>query len=395
MFSPVVGPLFWGHFAASMGIWTHNLASAVLAYSLTGSAGFVGLVTALQFLPQVLLGPWAGALSDRGNLARQIATGRLVCAGGSGGLGVWAIATAGTGPPAWPVAACSCLVGVGIVIGGPSSHALMPTLVRPGELRSVTVLSNLPSTLARVFGPALATVVAIRFGAGVSLAIAAATNALSGLVFAWMSQRIPRRTASGGSSIRTSVLAVWRDPPLLLLFLSAMVISTGSDPSTTLTPAMAAGYDGGDGLVGVLATSFGAGAAVGIFTIPWWTRYADPARLTWLALVMMGGCLAVVALAGPLALTVVFFTLAGVGMGVALITTTYLLQHRVAPGIRGRVTSLWFVAFLGARPVAALLSGTVADHSSVEAALGVVAALVLAGASACSPRRLTRRHIAN
>ena len=67
MFDPLFGPLFWGKLVSSSGIWIHNIVAAIVAYDLTGSALVVGLVSVVQFAPQLLFAPLSGKMADRGN----------------------------------------------------------------------------------------------------------------------------------------------------------------------------------------------------------------------------------------------------------------------------------------------------------------------------------------
>jgi hypothetical protein len=69
---PSFGPFFWTQMLSTIGIWVSNITAAILVFDLTGSALLVGLVSVAQFAPQVALGPWSGALADRGDRRRQI-----------------------------------------------------------------------------------------------------------------------------------------------------------------------------------------------------------------------------------------------------------------------------------------------------------------------------------
>ena len=122
VFDPVFGPFFWGKVVSSSGIWIHNIVAAIVAFELTGSALVVGLVSAVQFAPQLVFAPLSGKMADRGNAARQIVLGRLLTGLGSGGLAAWIWLAGGIDglPGVLPVLASSLVVGLGFVVGGPA-----------------------------------------------------------------------------------------------------------------------------------------------------------------------------------------------------------------------------------------------------------------------------------
>ena len=121
------GPFFVGHLLSTIGMWVHSVAAAIVVYQLTASATLVGVVTAGQFLPQLVLAPWSGARADRADRRRQMITGRVVAGTGSGGLAVVAMLSPLEGTVgAVLVIFASTVTGVGFVLGGPAMQALLP-----------------------------------------------------------------------------------------------------------------------------------------------------------------------------------------------------------------------------------------------------------------------------
>lgn len=114
MFDPVFGPFFWGKVLSTFGIWIYNIVAVIVAFQITGSALVVGLVSAIQFAPQLLFAPLSGKMADRGNAALQIVLGRALIALGSGGLATWIwLVGVEALPGAAPVLGSSLLVGLG------------------------------------------------------------------------------------------------------------------------------------------------------------------------------------------------------------------------------------------------------------------------------------------
>jgi MFS family permease len=387
---PVFGPFFAGKLLSTAGIWIHNIVAAILAFQLTRSAFVVGLVSVAQFAPQLLFAPLSGAMADRGDRRKQLVLGRLIAAAGSGGLASW-IALVGVDglPGAAPVVGAALVVGIGFVVGGPAMHALLPTLVRPGELAAAIALNSVPFTVARAGGPALGALVAASAGPEFAFAIAAAANLAFAGVMVWLPiGGRPVQEPGADRSARAGLRHLKVDPTLVLLLVGVGAIGIGADPAITLTPPLSDGFGRGSELVGVFASSFGVGAGLAFLVLSRARRLLGLPRLGTVGLALLAmGMLALTVTPVP-SLAVLAFGTGGAGMTFSLTSLSTQMQERLPDGLRGRVMALWSVAFLGSRPFAAAVNGAIADAWSVEAALVVVAALLLVAAWLCRPGRL-------
>jgi MFS family permease len=386
----VFGPFFVGKLLSTAGIWIHNIVAAILAYELTRSAFVVGLVSVAQFLPQLLFAPLSGAVADRGDRRRQLVLGRMIAAAGSGGLALW-IALVGVAglPGAAPVVGAALIVGIGFVVGGPAMHALLPTLVRPGELASAIALNSVPFTVARAGGPAIGAAIAVAAGPQVAFAIAAGTNLLFAAVLLWLPiGGRPHQEPGADRSVRAGLRHVRRDPTLLWLLVGVGAIGVGADPAITLTPPLSDGLGRGSELVGVFASSFGVGAGVAFLVLGLLRRRLGLPRLGTLGLGLMATGMAALTVAPSAATAIGAFGIGGAGMTLALTSLSTQMQERLPDGIRGRVMALWSVAFLGSRPFAAAVNGAVADTVGVDAALLVVVGVLAVAAWVARPARL-------
>lgn len=392
MLDPVFGPFFWGKLLSSAGTWIHSIVAVLLVFQLTGSAMVVGVVSIVQFAPQLLFAPLCGKMADRGNAPRQIVVGRLVTAFGSGGLAVWIWLVGGVGglPGAAPVIAASLVVGVGFVVGGPALQSIVPSLVRPGELAAAMVLNSVPMTVARAAGPALGAVIATQMGYASAFAIAASASLIYGFVV--LAMRLPRGCVNNSSntdfSVRASLRHLRADPPLFLLLVGIAGVAIGADPSLTLAPTLAANLGGGAGLVGWLASAFGIGAAIGFLFFGSLNRWLGLARLSSFGLILMAAGILALVDSGTVALAIASFGVSGVGMTLAFTSITTQIQDRSPDALRGRIMALWLVGFVGTRPLAAGLNGFLADSVTVDVALVATAVLVSLAAIWCRPSRL-------
>ncbi|MEX0705582.1 MAG: MFS transporter [Nitriliruptoraceae bacterium] len=383
---PTFGPFFGGKLFSTMGVWIHNIAAAIIVWDLTRSTMLVGAVSVAQFLPQIVLAPYTGGLADRGDRRRQLVAGRIVGFLGSGGLALWSMNNGlTTTVDAYVTILAGLVVGIGFAIGLPAMHALLPALVEPEELPTAIALNSLPMTIARAGGPALGALLLASAGATATFLVAAGAN----LVYAVILAVIRIREVARRRSADRSMLAGWRharsDAPMMVLLLGILMTGIGTDPVVTLSPAIADQLGRESSFVGVLASAFGIGSAVGFVTLRRMQVWLGLRRLGVIGMIGMAagfllvGISALPTMAQP-PLTVVALLVGGLGMAYALTSLTTLMQQRVPDELRGRVMALWGIAFLGSRPLSAAMSGTLADLVSVEVALAVVIVVLLVGA---------------
>lgn len=387
------GVLFWGKLLSGVGVWIHAIVAAIVVFAATGSALWVGLVSVAQFIPQLFLSPLSGKWADRGNLAFQLVLGRLLCLAGSGFIAVWCWVV---GDPqgyagAAMVLAGSFIVGLGFVVGGPAQQSIIPLLIRPGELGTAMGLNSLPMTLARVVGPAVGAAIAAQFSAAPAFTVAA----ISHLIFAIMlvATSLPRGiehddTVEQDFSVRSALRHVRRDRTLFVLLMVVTAAGFASEPSMTLAPTFAAELGGDSHLVGQLTGAFGLGAALGYVAYSGASRGRPQQWVTQVGLVLMTLGTAGLALATHPVAALLLFGVVGGGFMIALTGATTLIQERVPPLLRGRVMALWFMGFIGSRPLAASLDGWLADTFSLAAALLVTAALLAVMLVCFRPGRL-------
>ena len=386
-----VGPYFAAKVLASMGIWVHNVVAAVVVYDVSGSALLVGAVSMAQFGPQVLLAPWMGAVADRGNRRRQVVAGRLATALGSGALAVW-IAVAGVAglAGAAPVIVAALIVGIGFAVSGPAMHALVPAMARPNELSAVIAVTTSPFTIARATGPALGALLLVTAGPAAAFAVAAACQLVFALVVWRLHLRPVTRPASSDGSVRAGLRYVRRDVAVALLLLAVAGVGFGVDPVITLTPSLAAGYGAGSELVAYMASAFGAGAAVMVLLLGSMRRRVGQSLVGSGGLSVLAASMVALALSPSPTLAVTSLFVGGMGMMAAVTSLTTLIQQQLPEELRGRVMALWSVCFVGSRPLAAALNGSIADAWSPAAALIVLAVLLGGVATLTRPSRIRR-----
>lgn len=186
--------------------------------------------------------------------------------------------------------------------------------------------------------------------------------------------------ARGDGSVRGGLRYVRANPAVGLLLLATAGLGFGTDPVNTLTPSLVDRLGGGEELVGLLVSAFGFGAVAMTVVVGRVARRLGHTTAGAVGLAGLAVGMIALALAPSLTAAAAALVLAGAGFLLGVTGLTTALQRLVPEGLRGRVMALWSVAFLGSRPIAALIDGTVADLSSPAAGV-LVAAGFAAGAA--------------
>lgn len=388
LFRSPIGRVVGGKVFSTIGVWITNIAGAIIVYQLTSSAAMVGIVSVVQFTPQVLLSPFTGARADRRDRRNQIAVGIAVTSAGAALPALWGV-TRGfeVFSDAFVIIVAAGLVGVGFSLSNPATQALIPSLVRKVELPNAVALSSLPMVIARASGPAFGALLVTSIGVVATFAITLVLH-LGFLVTILSVSGGEPAVAGRDTRIRGGLDYALSDRRVLALLIGISTIGVSVDPVITLTPSLADAIGAPRAFVGTLASLFGVGAAIGFASLSR-LRITVGERLvgaTGMGLILSGHMMLMFA-RGTL-LSGAAMVVAGAGMSIALNGFTTLLQSYVVDEVRGRIMALWSIAFVGSRPLTAVTTGPLADLTSVRWALLAVVVIVLLGSWASRPQKV-------
>jgi MFS family permease len=363
---------FAGQLVSNTGTWLQNVAQSVLVKQLTDSSLMVGVTNAALFLPVLLLALFGGRLADAFDRRRLLVSTQVLALGATGFLAV----LAGTGNASvGAVIVVAALVGVQYAVSIPAMGALLPALVDRAHLGQAIGMNSVTYNLARVIGPIIATATI----AGVGFGWAFGINSLSflALIAALLLLRLdrePRRESRGGS-IREVMAVAWRNPRLRVMLAGVAAVSMAADPVVTLGPAFARDVFGhSENDAGLVVAAFGIGSICAAVLLSRTFRAPGPVRqrtLPWTMGLMAGG-LAGFAFVPSFWPALGVLLVGGVGYLASSTAWTTSLQEEVEDRMRGRIMGLWTLAFLGTRPIAALVDGAVADLAGPKVAVLVV-----------------------
>lgn len=359
---------FVGLLVSNVGTWVQLTATSFLLYRLTGSATDLGINMALQFLPMLLLGAWAGALSDRHDRQTTTIITQSLLAIQAITIGVLDL----TGHINLPtVYVLSGLLGIVGAIDNPARRSLVTELVAPADMSNAMSLNTAVMTGSRIFGPALAAVLVGPLGTGWlfivnGVSFAAMLFALFGLRRNEMHKTPPR--PAGGTPVRDALRFVRHNERLLVLFIVFTIVSTFAFNYSVVLPKLADVAWGNPNAFGwVLAVS-----SVGSLFGSLFTARMHRVTFGWVAVNVLVLGVSNIALAWSPNMWVAFVCAVPLGFGgAAMIAGANSITQEVAPpDMRGRLLALTAVAFLGSTPIGGPITGWIADHISASWSLG-------------------------
>ncbi len=367
-----------GQCVSLIGTWMQRVAMSWLVYRLTGSTVVLGAVAFCSQFPTFLVAAVAGALADRWSRHRMVLAAQLASM-------LQAFVLAGlvlTGAvQVWHLIGLSIWLGIASGFEVPARQALLVRLVRgSGDLPNAIALNSSIFNGARLIGPAVAGVLIGLVGEGLVFVL----NALSYGAVLWALQAVELRDQ--GSRGRSSVLRTMGEgfryafgfrPIRAILMLLAMISVVGI-PYTVLLPAFARDVLGGDATtLGLLTASAGLGALVGALTLASRDTVRGLGTAIPRALFLFGAALIGFSLSRNAWLSAALLVSAGFGVMIATASMNTIIQTLVEEGKRGRVMSLYAMAFFGLYPVGALLGGALADKIGAPVTVGVGGAACL------------------
>ncbi|MGI8726610.1 MAG: MFS transporter [Solirubrobacterales bacterium] len=376
---PTFGPYFAGNLASNVGSWVHNVAAAVVVFEITGSAAWTGAVSAALWAGSMVLQPYAGAVSDRVDRRRMMIGAQGFAMACAVALTAMSIAAGGADelPGPLPVVLATLGIGIGLAFSIPAMLALVPALVEDEELEHAVALNSVTFNLARALGPALAALILLVGDATIAFAFNACSYGLLIFVLLLITPRAIERGEGGDGSVREGLRYVRERKVAVLLLVGTAGVGIAADPVNTLTPPLAAQLGGSDGLVGAMVSSFGAGAFTAALVNRALRDRLDSQQATATAGLALAAGMLTLALAPAIWMALLGLYIGGAGFMTAVASINSELQRFVPEELRGRVMALWGLAFLGTRPVAALVDGALADLTSPELAGSAFAAFGL------------------
>jgi MFS family permease len=371
---------FAGQAVSLAGTWMQSVALAWLVLELTGSATWLGSVIALQTLPILLLGPYAGVLVDRVDKRRLLVATQSAAAAQALLMGVLTVRHDIT--VAW-VLALSLALGLVNTMDNPARQSFIREMVPGSLVRNAVTLNAVVVNASRAVGPAIGGVLIATLGVGACFLVNAASFVAVIGAYVAMDPAALRRsepTPRAPRQLRDGLAYVRRTRNLFVPLLMMALVGTLTYEFQVSLPALATDTFGeGATSLGWIVSAMGVGAVVGGLVSA--SRETTGIRPMVMSAGAFGLSTGLTAVAPTVQLAAASLLLVGAASVWFLSVGNATLQIEADPQMRGRVMALWAVAFLGTTPVGGPLVGWIAEHASPRWALGVGAVAALAAAA--------------
>jgi MFS family permease len=382
-FTPLEIPNYRRYFAGQLvslsGNWMQMVGEVWLILSLTGSGVAVGVTTALQFLPILLIGAWAGAVADRLDKRSVLLVTQTLMAAPA--LALWAL-TASDAIAPWMVYALVFVRGSVNAIDYPTRQSFVIEIVGGDRVVRAVGLNSVLIHSARILGPAAAGVAIATVGVATCFLLNAASFAAMLVALRGMDPEAlrPAERADGADrGVGAALAYVARTPGLAIPLAMMAVVGTLGFNFQVVLPLLARfTFDGGATAYTELAVAMGVGSIVGALATAARGR-VGPGLLV--AASFAFGTLALIAAAAPsLPLAAIALALLGVATVTFAAGINSTLQLGARPDMRGRVMALFSVVFVGSTPIGGPLTGWLSEAAGPRAALLLAAGAALAAA---------------
>jgi MFS family permease len=382
-----------GQLVKLIGVWMLFIAQDWLVLELTDNSGTaLGLVTALQFTPVLLLTLYGGKLADRFDKQKMLVISNMVFAVLALGLG--ALIASGA-VQLWHVFAFAAGVGVVQAIETPTRQAFWSELVGPELLPNALSLGSATFNVARLIGPAVAGVGIAWWGTGtvvlITGAMAVAAVLLQLRLRAGDLHRLkPGTVAARDARVVDGLRYVWRRPDLIMVMTLVMVLGLFAfNFQLTLAVLSKTVFHTGAKSFGLLTTALAAGALVGALAAG--LRRSRPSvYAVLLAAILFAAFETVLGVAPTFWVAVLISVPTGFFMIYFAQAANQRIQLGVDPPFRGRVMALHVLLFFGTTPVGAPLIGWIAENFGARASIWSGGLVSLAAALAVGAVQMRR-----
>jgi len=372
---------FAGQSISLVGTWMQQVAMSWLVYRMTGSAFLLGVVSFMGQIPTFLLAPVAGVLADRWDRRRL-----LICTQAIAILQAALLAflvLAGT-VQVWQIVLLSLFLGLINTFDIPARQSFFVEIVENREdLGNAIAINSSMFNAARLIGPSMAGLIVSAVGEGLCFVL----NAVSYLavIVALAAMRLERRTPD---MERRHILHELREgigyalgfPPIRYILILIALVSLMGMPYSVLMPVFASTILHGDARTfGFLMAAAGSGALASTVYLASRKSVIGLGKLIVRATTLFGAGLIAFSFSDSLLPSLILLALTGAGGMAMVASSNTILQTIVDDDKRGRVMSLFTMAFIGMAPFGSLISGTIAHSMGVRNAILIGGLSCLAG----------------
>lgn len=374
--------LFPANAVSNIGSWAQRIAQDWLVLELTNNNGYyLGLVTAIQFAPFLLFTLHGGLLADRVN--KRLA---LVVTNTFGGLSALALGVLvmTENIQLWHVFACAAVLGISGAIDSPIRQSFTSEIVGHSDLANAVSLNSANFNAGRLVGPAISGFLIAHYGTGPSFIINAASYIAVNIALLSMreSEFFYREAKKTLGTIREGFAYVKARPDLYVVMIAVFFAATFGLNFQIFNALMARGeFNKGPASFGLLGTFIAVGSLSGALL----SARLEKQRNT-MFVIRMGTVFSIAVMALSIMPTYTIYAIwlpfCGFTALTMLITANSLMQMHSDPAIRGRITGIYLLIFMGGTPFGSLAIGYLVEAIGVRESVAVCGGISLIGMAA-------------
>jgi predicted MFS family arabinose efflux permease len=365
-----------GACTSSIGTWMQLVAQAWLVYRLSNSPVYLGLDTFCGQIPIFLFSLFGGVVADRKNRRNILLASQFVQMASAFTLTLLVLFGK---VHVWQILCLSFVSGTAQAFGGPAYMALVPSLVEPNYLQNAIALNSIQFNVARVLGPVLGGIALDRLGAAWCFGL----NGISfvAVIISLLSIQVPlvavRSHPSVMASMREGLNAIRHRPGMPGMIALAFWMAMLSYPLSTFLPVFARDVFRGNSMTFTMLLSvYGAGSVVGALMIAASRSHIGMARRSLLVMIMLGVFISGFALSRALPVGLAALFGAGIALMIVFALNSSIVQTHVSDALRGRVMSVYNVAFRGGMPIGSVVCGILIKQTSAPVIIAGTGVLV-------------------
>lgn len=369
--------LWFGACTSSIGTWMQEVAQAWLVLELTNSPFLLGLDAFLGDIPIFLFSLFGGVVADRID-RRKVLLGsqyvQMACAT------LLSILIATHVVRIWHILCLSFVVGTAQSFGGPAYSALVPSLVEKEDLQNAIALNSIQFNLARVIGPVLGGLALKYLGSAWCFGL----NGLSfvAVIISLMRLHInfnpPRTGESIIASMKQGFGFIRKQGAMETLIAIAFCMTALAIPMITFLPVFAKNvFHQSEMTYTLFLAASGLGSITGALTVAALGNIANKGRIALSSLVALGAGITGFALSKSVVLSCIILFLSGAVLMCAFAMISSLVQLITANEMRGRVMSVYNVAFRGGMPFGSVVTGWLVPVLTAPTVLSVNGLILL------------------
>jgi len=357
--------LFPASVLSNIGTWAQRIAQDWLVLELTGSAQLLGLITALQFLPSLLLSLYGGVLADRFDKRTLLIITNIGAGLGSMTLGLLVISGV---VEIWHVAVLAFTVGVFSALDAPVRTSFNSELVGQQDIPSAISLNSANFNAGRLIGPAASGFLIVLFGTGVSFLINSLTYVAVVIALAMMRKDLLFISVKPNSSakLKQAVQYVIGQRDIFLVMLAVFFATTFGLNFQIFMAVMATQEFGkGPAEFGILGSVLAVGSFTGVLISARFEHLRVP-KFVMFGGMLFGALLMVTAWMPTYGTFALILPLVGGMALMTLISANSFVQTNCEPTLRGRVMGIYLLIFMGGTPIGSPLIGWFAEHVGIR-----------------------------